>query len=580
MSVKSIFDLKTSNTELSSSNQGLTNYRYQELQPLKNSTLNDFAGGEQTYRWTYGSNTWFIPNKSYMRIRAKLTITDPQNKKGIVPNMNMANCLFSSAQFKVADQMVSQLTDNYTQVSTLKSRMMNSGDWLNTYGTDTNMWNVHPEVRMSMLRKHNIGNNVNDLHTNGFGDYYHMDWTQFYSQIDKTSLPNDLLEISHNNADKTITFKYKDHNSIGSRVQFSNHIDTLFKKGDLFTITVPKVSNSGEKITLSLKLISIKSATEASVNGNTDNQLIFSVLDPVDLKDFTIDKTGQYLNSSAIRVLDIIRYRKSYYNDIQSFELFWKPPLSIFDIKHAMPCAGTKYQLDLTPYPNDSWEKRAVKSLYGKAIHNTDYTIEIEDIKFYLLICQSNPIKDNFTFFLDLNEVSAQQVQITSSNEQKSLDIKESSYAVAIAFQDESAGNNTMYSPSFFKVRNNIELKLNRFYIRYAGQQKPMPDQEGYIGSRIDSFKNAYVRCLQYTGASRGDSVETYDEWKKRGAYFYYSFPKTASDRSTRCYIQTSFKDNVIETARPKILVFDFYKKVVICEVNNGKISRISPVDA
>ena len=124
--MKSIFDLKTKNTELSSANQGLANYRYQEVQALKSIAGDQFGNGEIVYRWTFGSNKYWIPNKSYFKVTCKLT-DNAGNKIEVTDNlalsMNSVPQLFQSMQYKIADQMVSQITENLAQVDSIKNRM-------------------------------------------------------------------------------------------------------------------------------------------------------------------------------------------------------------------------------------------------------------------------------------------------------------------------------------------------------------------------------------------------------------------------------------------------------------------------
>ena len=158
----SIFNLKTTNEQLSSSNQGLTDYRYQELQSLQNSSGSDFSKGELVYRWQFSNSTWWIPNKSYMRVRLKFNILPAGKSKVIGLSMNAANNLFSNMQYKIADQTVSQITDNYAPTASLKTRMLKSGGWLNTYGQSTNMWGSQLKDNIETLQ------DEDDILTNSF----------------------------------------------------------------------------------------------------------------------------------------------------------------------------------------------------------------------------------------------------------------------------------------------------------------------------------------------------------------------------------------------------------------------------
>ena len=151
--MKSIFDLKTQNSDLVSANQGLTNYKYTEIQSLKSITGDNFSQGQITYKWTYGSN------KSYLRISCTLSQVSnttnpnlPLTKEGnIALNMNAAPHLFQTAQFKVADMTVSAITQHLAQIDTLKQRQNQSRAWLESIGRSTNNWAPTFAERQSRL---------------------------------------------------------------------------------------------------------------------------------------------------------------------------------------------------------------------------------------------------------------------------------------------------------------------------------------------------------------------------------------------------------------------------------------------
>ena len=66
------------------------------------------------------------------------------------------------------------------------------------------------------------------------------------------------------------------------------------------------------------------------------------------------------------------------------FEVIWQPPLSIFDIDHALP-AGS-YSLELNPI-STNFESRAISSTALVApVHLQDFKFTVENIHFYL--CQ------------------------------------------------------------------------------------------------------------------------------------------------------------------------------------------------
>ena len=117
---------------------------YQNMVSLETILLDKFPDGQMVFRWTYRSNKYWIPNKPYVRIRCKLTKSDGVSSltpsDNLTMAMNPAPQLFQSGQYKIADQMVSQITENFPQVDTLKNRTNKSGNWLSSCGSSINFW--------------------------------------------------------------------------------------------------------------------------------------------------------------------------------------------------------------------------------------------------------------------------------------------------------------------------------------------------------------------------------------------------------------------------------------------------------
>lgn len=556
----SIFNLKTTNEQLTSSNQGLTDYRYQELQSLQNSSGRDFAKGELVYRWQFSNSTWWIPNKSYMRARIRLNILPAGESKKIGLSMNAGNCLFSNMQYKIADQTVSQINDNFSPTATLKTRMLKSGGWLNTYGQSTNMWGASVADNIEKLQDEDdkIGDQL--LPSGG-------------------NIPQKIIADTVNNGNAVVTSEVNvaqlNPGTSTNQIRFSC-VDITDWGATPDTFEVGNYYQFEDKVsTFILECINIDGS-------NIDFRMYDGVFTEIDFD-----------NPTQLQLVRFIKLQKgeslSRTNATKTFDLTFRPPLSVFDLTHAIPCASSKHELTMTPYSTGVWEKRIVENLSSSALTlGVDYEIEIVDLKLYLLTCLSNPIADNFQFFLDLQEVQCTRTTITADTEQKAIDIKESTHAISLAFQDEGVDNEGIISPTRFKIKGDVEQRLERYWLRYAGMQVPQPDFEGINNTNengdTDTTSSIYVRTMMYSNLVFKDTTETEDEFRLRGFYIHHPFPKTATDRSTRVYIQTRFRNGTIGNGgnliQPFMLLFSHYKKVVICNVENGKITRITPIDA
>ena len=140
--MKSIFDLPQSTAELPSLNQNMSNLIYEQVPPLKNIQGNGFPGGRIDMRFEVSGTRWWIPSRSYIRLRAELTNGDNsliQMEHDKAPNMGLMANLFQSAEFKIAQKVVSRISDRMPQVDALCNRLNYSKSWLDSYG-DLNWW--------------------------------------------------------------------------------------------------------------------------------------------------------------------------------------------------------------------------------------------------------------------------------------------------------------------------------------------------------------------------------------------------------------------------------------------------------
>lgn len=589
--MKSIFDLKTKNSELSSANQGLSNYKYQEVQSLRSIVGNKFPDGEIVYRWTYGSSKYWLPNKSYLKIRISITNPDgsrlPRNKN-IAWGMNTAPLLFQSSSYKIADQTVCSITQNLPQIDSLKNRMYKSKSWLSSIGNSNNNWDHSYRNREEGMYSSG-GNEING----GLNPF--LTWVQVAAPGGLSSvglISTDTVEIvlnSTNGGNGTYLLSLADTASPASGHKWSN---LGLKVGDVIIYTLPVTTLSVENIVKSSGIIT----------GITDLTLTFVSSSNV------IPLTSSTIGTNRI---NISFSRHDFYDEnnstnSQEIELIWYPTLAIFDsVKHAIPCAATKHEFTLTPYPESVYQKNIIESRGSDKnnIVSTDsdivndidnYKIEIKDMRFYILTCDSNRIEDTFKFMLDLNEIQCQSTPITSTQQQQSLDVIPSTNGISMAFQDSGCLTNTLYPMSKFKIRDNLELKLKRYYIRYEGQV-PQPDYEGElvligdgntssndIGYR-DLLKDSYNRTMVYNGQIFMENPPTIEEYRSKGFYVYHPFPKTASSKNTRVYVQVNFStltDSTGTQTEPFLLLFSHYKKAVVLDVRNGRIVSVSPYNA
>ena len=139
----SIFDLKTNVSELSSSNEGTSRMEYDQHPPTRDVVGNNFANGAIHFRFQTSGQKWWIPSRSYLRMRCRLTNGAGDQltvAEGVAPNMGLMSSLFQSGEMRINDKVVSRIADFMPQVDALETRLTKSKSWIDSVGSATNFW--------------------------------------------------------------------------------------------------------------------------------------------------------------------------------------------------------------------------------------------------------------------------------------------------------------------------------------------------------------------------------------------------------------------------------------------------------
>lgn len=539
--MNSIFDLNQSALELPSINQGVSKLTYVQNAPLRNVTGTNFPGGAIRIKWEVSGSRWWIPNRSYLRLRFTLGTTGDAAVQiniadDVAPNMALMPNLFQSLEFRIADKTVSRVSDYVAQIDALEKRMNKSRQWLNGLGGDLE-W-LQPEFR---VRQNLISS-----------DGYLADLDYHTSVITRAVIGFDAgTTLAIAAATRTLTI------AAGAAPSF--FVANPMFAGDIIEITATVGAFLvGERY----RIENILTATTARVER----------LDAVIAE-----------RAAAVALFSVERKEdKSNYNissNRNQIEVIWQPPLSIFKVNHAMP-AG-KYELILNPHNTQIYMKRAIESLLADKVQGVaanEFQLIVDDM--YLYTCEvQGPVVDDVTYFLDLEETRCQATDVDNnvSLQQKSFDVSPDCFGLTVAWQDQDAGQDTRRSASKLKVRSvaNVpsgELALERFYIIYNGESKPSPDTDPNYNSNVDYISQLYAETMLYNGGyfdmSPGESKY---EWIQRGPYLYYAFPKDGSSQSTRVNVNYQFR-TALGANVGNVLLFDHVRKTVLVEVKDGKV--------
>jgi hypothetical protein len=547
----SIFDLKTNVSELSSANEGTSKMEYEQHPPTRDVVNNSFPNGAIHFRFQTSGQKWWIPSKSYLRMRLQLTKGDgtPVDVAfGAAPNMGLMSNLFQSGEFRINDKVISRVADFMPQVDALETRLTKSKSWLDSVGESTNWWAESQSLRLAEVA--NDGTIVKD--------------TVAIVPPETTAIDTNIGYAANNSVayvaqTGVITF------AAGAGPAVPN-TDVNWQVGDYIVLTTLPNNEDG--------VLNVK-AEVLVVNANATMTV---------RADWPVDVAADNgIRFSRVRPnpIDAPPSRR-----IGEFETFYQPPLSLFKIGHALPSG--RYELVLNPQTSSSYMKRAIESVLGQASKDPQPVnaignpalVKVNVVDFYLYCATvDGPRADDMTYLLDLEQTRCQAEKIDTTNfQQKNFDVSPSTFALTAAYQDLRVGENTALSSSKFKSydaaaipANSEELKLNRFFINYAGQNLPAPDADPNFQAGIDYTTQRYGETQIYSGAYFDTGgAETIEEWHDRGAYYYFSWPRDGTDRSTRVNVHQQF--NAADVVNMRLLLFDHSKQVGRVRIMDGRI--------
>ncbi len=527
----SIYELKTSVSELSSANDATSKMMYEQHPPTRDVTGGNFPNGAIHIRWQTSGQKWWVPSRSYIRTTIKMTkaptalVPDPPqltSSDNIAPNMGLCANLYQSAEFRIADKTVSRVSDYMPQVDALETRLNKSKAWIDSLGASTNWWQADQSERKKEV--------VSD-----------PELVKKEEVKSREELGNPVGQQIVIAADTGVLTQ-----SVGG-VDFTG----IFVAGDEIEIDVGGVIG-----TVKYRVSAVLTANTLQLN----NLKGIAVADAV-------------YPWRRVRAVDAESSR-----GIDTFELTWQPPLSIFKVSHAIPSG--KFELVLNPQTASQYKKRAIESLLADKDAGLGNQFDLEVVDMYLYVATVEGARmDNGTYLLDLNETRCQvdNMNVGGAFQQKNFDVSPSTYALTTCFQDERAGNNTLYSASKFKANGDDELKLNRLFINYAGVNKPQPDANPIFDGTVDRTTQRYVESQLNSGAYFDcGGAETIEEYHKRGSYYYFSWPRDGTDRSTRVNVHFGFSAVQPNT---RVLLFDHSKKVASISVADGNVMSVMVED-
>lgn len=544
----SIFDLKQSASELPSLNQGTAKLTYQQVPPTRDVTTTAFPNGAIRMKFETSGSRWWIPSRSYIRMRCSLFkadgTTQPLLIDDVAPNMGLMGSLFQSGEFRIADKTVSRISNFMPQIDALEKRLGKSKSWLDGVGKDLEKWD--PKFQ----------NRQNEICSDGYiADENYM-YVADVPGIAADTFGFDIVAGPNTINVETTGIMTFAAGAGGVAVDIEN--TQVLHVGDLITLDA-----EGQ----TLKITRILGGLTCNVEA-TDGVIVQVAARSLVAADLIHPYANRVDNTSPQR---------------SGMELIWQPPLSIFKVPHGMPSGS--YELVLTPHSLAVYKKRAIESLAADLTAGTDFDFVVDDMYLYLSTVEG-PSVDNLSYFMSLEETRCQATQISTGGglQQKNYDVSPAAYALTVAFQNTDLSDTRKSSSKFKFTAPNAtvpsgELDLARFYIQYNGENKPSPDADVQYNSPNARIASRYAESLLFSGSyfdcGGGESL---NDWIDRGMYMYYSYPKDGSSESTRVNVNYEFTTAVAD-GLANVLLFDHYKVMVLISIVNGRVVDVIQQD-
>jgi len=534
----SIFNLVDEPHKLKGGSQGCSDLKYSEFLPTRDVTFNEFPK-RFVIPFEMSSENWWIPSRSYMRIRCELSKGDGSSlttSNQVAPNINTAANLFQSLELQLNGVTVSRITEHVAEVDTVEQRLSKSQAWMDSVGASVNWLTEDVETR------------INDVSSDGSSNIVEV----VYNSADLKFPADAELSLSGVNA-KVVELK-----------SASNALPTIADLALLGFNKNGRVRFGGVVYTI----VSTVTGTDAQLTFELDKVLGF-------LGGLAVDTTFAIVTETYID-------RKP--RKVTGFELIWRPLcLSLFKYSGALPLG--KWQLICTPHnaSGNNYQIRAIETA-PKAPTPTwgagqnDIRFNVTDLRFYACNVMGDRVEDK-TFFIDLEESRCQKALLknTQNLTAEPFEIEPTSYAMTYCLQDVDAGNDAKYSCSRFRERDGNELKLNRLFISLGRNSYPSPDAEPSFkeGTAEDYTTQRYVESAVNSGGYFSEGGwESLQKWQDLGALHHFQTPRDSQDRSTRCVVNSKFSTKFDNKANQ--LLISHYRKAVQVSINRGVITSVN----
>lgn len=521
-------------------------WRYKQITAERDLSRTNFSNGEILFKYRMPSGKQINLDKSFIRIRCSLTDNDGNQlteADDIAPNYLMAYNLFRNMYHCINGKEVSQIRAYVSQVGALRHRIINPQTWKDKFLASSNFAKIDFADRQNDVIS--SGLNLNNI------QYRYPEAKP--ADAAAGTVPTFLELITPNQ----ITFQAGGA-GVGSLLFTPNAGTAIPDLSQYLQIGAPIYYNDGGEVAA---IISDFATT------NTTNDTIIS--SEVVLGVGVADLVNQFRYEQ--KLIDNVASKSK---QSSSFELVFKPPMGSWWKNTWLP--SHDMELKLYTHPDGTYQKNAIQSLLLDKEHgdNGNFLFNIEDmIMWVALKDEKHPDGDYDCIYEDMR---CQLTNLTTtSNVDNQFVCDREAHSFTMALQDENVENNTTFSATQFKIRNDEQNSLQRYYISWNGRILPDPYPQISKTASEDFLTQRYWESTYYSGASAHQSVESQEQWLQAGQYFTHEFGK-GRNQTEKVTVSTLFTDGAFAAGhRPNLLLFDHFTRRFKLIVSNGRVVEV-----
>ena len=519
-------------------------WKYKQITSERDLSTTNFPNGEIKYKYRMPPGHQINLDKSFIRMRCKLSKANGnQLDTGdlIAPNYLMAYGLFKQMYHCINGVQVGEVRSYCSQVGALRHRITYPQSYKDKFLATTNFAKIDFDQRQ------------NDIITKGIQDEGSLKRQSFHmlNQADGTHiLGTEELRVNENVAGS----------NTGNLVEYRN-------------------AGGGGNGAIDLRQTELEIGDKIVFNNNLGLGQTRSI---VAINQFSVQIDGREIPTFPSEDIlgSVFFYEKrggKKSKQSQEFELVFKPPMGVWH--KDVWLASHDMELKLYPHPDGTYQKNVIESIGTNRTHGSanDFLFEVEDMIMYVALLKQK--HEDGEYACSYDDMRCQLTNLTTtSNVDNHFVVDRDAHSFTVAFQDENVENNTQYSATKFKIRNDEELKLNRYYIDYNGIILPDPYPQIEKTSSKDFLTQRYYESIMYSDANNSYDVESLDDWQNAGVFFTHKFGKSMK-QTEKVTVSTLFENDAFTTNQvshnPNLLLFDHFTRTFKMVVSNGVIRDV-----